>query len=288
MKTRFFIFLACAALAGTSCTKDDTFASVRATQVVASEIIPQIVCQDASPLGLVEIDASCDGSLLTEWTSNVGFITATDAAVTTSVGGSFGGQSCHPDPLSRVGSSSVLYSWNASEYTADCGYLLHQSVFEGGKYFDYVNYGLVETVVNFRMRGAKGTKYIDFEDVDNWSASSNYYLEGEVVGISEVTEGIEKFFETTYKGYANYFSMFGFDPSSTYDAQYVTITLRCAQGDVPVTVSGKKRDSEIATLLSTVNLGTVVEIPAICTDKSAVSSRSLNPIHTWSVMLLIE
>ena len=280
MKKAFELALILIALTiSVSCTKDDTFEGVKSIQIETVQTVPSISCMQAEPTGIVVVDAASDGSLNTTWNSNVEFITGWTDELNHNSPTTFSGGSDI-----RVGTSNIPFSWNAVDYTIDCQYLLSQNVFNAadkGVFYVYSNYGPVQTIANFRLRGSK-TRYMDF-DADKWQSSSNYYLTGSVKSISGITEGTEKFYRD---GFDNYYKMFNYVPEETFTAQYVTITLDTEYGEVNIDVTGKKRDYEIQNLLNSVELGDIIEIPAVCKSKSAVENKELEAIHTWSVLVM--
>ena len=182
----------------------------------------------------------------------------------------------------------VFHSGGNDEYTLDCGYKLIQSIWNKEQtgfadfWTDYTNYGLVETDVNFRVRGAKGERILDFED-SKWSNGNQYYLKGEVLAVSEVSEGVKDF--ETIPIYKPFFEKIGFQQTVTsYTTQACVLTVACGDEVVDLQVYGKKRDNEISRLLENVTVGCTIEFPANVKDKAALSARNLEPVKTCTVL----
>ena len=182
----------------------------------------------------------------------------------------------------------VFHSGGNNDYTFDCGFLLIQSIWNKEQtgfadfWTDYTNYGLVETDVNFRVRGAKGERIIDFDD-KNWSAGNQYYLKGEVLAVSEISEGVKDF--ETLPIYKPLFEKLGFQQTATsYTTQACVLTVVCGDEVVDLQVYGKKRDNEIAKLLQNVTVGSSIEFPASVKDKAALAARNLEPVKTCTVL----
>lgn len=183
----------------------------------------------------------------------------------------------------------VFHSGGNDEYTIDCGFQLIQSMWNREQtgftdfWTDYTNYGLVETDVNFRVRGAKGERIIDFDDEKNWSTGNQYYLKGDVLSISEITEGVKDF--ETLPIYKPFFEKIGFQQTVTsYTTQACVLTVACGDEVVDLQVYGKKRDNEISRLLENVTVGCTIEFPANVKDKNALAARNLEPVKTCTVL----
>lgn len=183
----------------------------------------------------------------------------------------------------------VFHSGGNDDYTIDCGFQLIQSMWNREQtgftdfWTDYTNYGLVETDVNFRVRGAKGERIIDFDDEKNWSAGNQYYLKGDVLSISEITEGVKDF--ETLPIYKPFFEKIGFQQTVTsYTTQACVLTVACGDEVVDLQVYGKKRDNEISRLLENVTVGCTIEFPANVKDKASLSARKLEPVKTCTVL----
>lgn len=183
----------------------------------------------------------------------------------------------------------VFHSGGNDGYTVDCGFQLIQSMWNREQtgftdfWTDYTNYGLVETDVNFRVRGAKGERIIDFDDEKNWSAGNQYYLKGDVLSISEITEGVKDF--ETLPIYKPFFEKIGFQQTVTsYTTQACVLTVACGDEVVDLQVYGKKRDNEISRLLENVTVGCTIEFPANVKDKASLSARNLTPVKTCTVL----
>ena len=183
----------------------------------------------------------------------------------------------------------VFHSGGNDDYTIDCGFQLIQSMWNREQtgftdfWTDYTNYGLVETDVNFRVRGAKGERIIDFDDEKNWSAGNQYYLTGVVAAISEITEGVKDF--ETLPIYKPFFEKIGFQQTVTsYTTQACVLTVVCRDEIIDLQVYGKKRDNDIAKLLENVTVGSTIEFPANVKDKAALAARNLEPVKTCTVL----
>lgn len=183
----------------------------------------------------------------------------------------------------------VFHSGGNDDYTIDCGFQLIQSMWNREQtgftdfWTDYTYYGLVETDVNFRVRGAKGERIIDFDDDKNWSAGNQYYLKGDVLSISEITEGVKDF--ETLPIYKPFFEKIGFQQTVTsYTTQACVLNVACGDEVVDLQVYGKKRDNEISRLLENVTVGSTIEFPANVKDKNALAARNLEPVKTCTVL----
>ncbi len=183
----------------------------------------------------------------------------------------------------------VFHSGGNSGYTVDCGFLLIQSIWNKEQtgfadfWTDYTNYGLVETDVNFRVRGTKGERILDFNDEKNWSAGNQYYLKGDVLSVSEITEGVKDF--ETLPIYKPFFEKIGFQQTVTsYTTQACVLTVACGSEVVGLQVYGKKRDNDIAKLLQNVAVGCTIEFPANVKDKNALAARNLEPVKASTVL----
>lgn len=177
--------------------------------------------------------------------------------------------------------NSYIFSWGRNGgYTVDCGFSFVQSIWEP-VWIEYSSYGYVEKNVNFRVRGALGTQYLNLADPELYKGGIRYYLKGKVVAVSDITTGTEQF--ETVEMYSNYFRDMSYTPEKTYTAEYVTLTINTLEGDVDITVCGMRRDQEIDSLLNYVNIGSVIEVPikldsSISVAKEEIRQRSFHQI----------
>lgn len=169
-------------------------------------------------------------------------------------------------------------------YTVDCAYSMIQSRW-GETWVDYTRYGHLETDVNFRIRGVKGERILDFDDPDNWSAENAYYLKGKVLAISDIAEETKDFetlplFEPTFK-------QLNFHPVLTsYSSQSCVLTVATEKGTVDIQVFGKKRDNELSRLLENIKKDDNIEFPAFVKNKDKLMEKMLEPIKVSAVLKL--
>jgi len=266
--------IATIALAIVSCTKDP----VSPTEVVHSSTTPTIVCQGMEPNNFCEITNSSAGEKNFIWNSNVPCLAGWDES--TSALTSYNAK----DSQAALGALTYTLSWNTNGgYTQDAIFAMIQPATEP-QYFVYDNYGALETIVTYRMRGAKGSNYMNFADSKNWKNTDPYFVKGEVSSISNVSTGSEDFMNCALTVWNGYFKAMGYTPVYSYDAQYVTLTIKTDQGNVDLQVYGKTRDGEIATLLNFVKVGDTVEVPAIAKSKDDVAAKKLQKVHTSRIM----
>ena len=268
----------------TSCDKNETV--IKTSGVKSSDIICDITL-DKTFNNLVAV--SCDAQAVdVTLRTNVPVISYSDKEYVSGHGFQF-----VPEDLTDFEKTGtvpyVFHSGGNDEYTIDCGFLLIQSMWNKEQtgftdfWTDYTNYGLVETDVNFRVRGAKGERIIDFDDEKNWSAGNQYYLKGDVLSISEITEGVKDF--ETLPIYKPFFEKIGFQQTVTsYTTQACVLTVACGDEVVDLQVYGKKRDNEISRLLENVTVGSTIEFPANVKDKNALAARNLEPVKTCTVL----
>lgn len=185
----------------------------------------------------------------------------------------------------------VFHSGGNKEYTVDCGFKLIQSIWNKEQtgyadfWTDYTNYGLIETDINFRIRGEKGERIIDFDDGKNWSPSEHYYLTGVVTDISEVSENTKDF--ETLPIYKSYFDKIGFQQTVTsYMAQSCVLTIVTETDTLKLEVYGKKRDNELPRLLESVNIGHTIEFPVWVKDKDSLKKRKIEPVKVSTVLTI--
>ena len=285
MKNSFF-FAAMTALlvASTSCDKNETdikLSGVR-TSTDACEISLAGTYNNLVPVGS---DAQAVDVIVK---TNVPCISYGDAAYVSGYGFQFLSESV--DNLEKTGAVPyIFHSGGNDDYTIDCGFLLIQNLWNKEQtgytdfWTDYTNYGLVETDVNFRVRGSKGERIIDFDDDSTWSASNHYYLEGVVTAVSEVSENTKDF--ETIPIYKPFFEKIGFQQTVTsYTAQSCVLTVVTEKEVLSLQVYGKKRDNEIAKLLQNVTVGSTIEFPANVKDKKALGARNLSPVKTCTIL----
>lgn len=282
-KAFFFAAMTALLVASTSCDKNETV--IKTSGVKSSDIICDITL-DKTFNNLVAV--SCDAQAVdVTLRTNVPVISYSDAEYVSGHGFQF--VPAKGTDLDMTGTVPyVFHSGGNDEYTLDCGYKLIQSIWNKEQtgyadfWIDYTNYGLVETDVNFRVRGAKGERILDFED-SKWSNGNQYYLKGEVLAVSEVSEGVKDF--ETIPIYKPFFEKIGFQQTVTsYTTQACVLTVACGDEVVDLQVYGKKRDNEISRLLENVTVGNTIEFPANVKDKAALSARKLNPVKTSAVL----
>lgn len=117
---------------------------------------------------------------------------------------------------------------------------------------DYTNYGLIETDVNFRVRGEKGVKAIDFE---------------------------------TLPIYKPFFEKIGFQQTGTsYTAQSCVLTIVTEKDTLSLQVYGKKRDNELTRLLDNVKIGDAIEFPVWVSNKDNLKERKVEPVKVSTVL----
>ncbi len=192
-----------------------------------------------------------------------------------------------PDQTGNV--PYVFHSGGNSNYTVDCGFKLIQTIWNKEQtgyadfWTDYTNYGLIETDVNFRIRGEKGERIIDFDDEKNWSASEQYYLTGVVTDISEVSENTKDF--ETLPIYKPFFDKIGFQQTATsYTAQECILTVVTEKDTLNLQIYGKKRDNELVRLLDNVKIGNAIEFPVWVKDKASLKERKIEPVKVSAVL----
>lgn len=283
-KSFFFAAMAALHIASTSCDKNET--DIKLSEVKTSTDACEISLSGTfNNLVAVKSDAQAvDVNVKT----NVPVISYSDKEYVSGHGFQF-----VPEDLTDFEKTGtvpyVFHSGGNDGYTVDCGFLLIQSMWNREQtgftdfWTDYTNYGLVETDVNFRVRGAKGERIIDFDDEKNWSAGNQYYLTGVVAAISEITEGVKDF--ETLPIYKPFFEKIGFQQTATsYTTQACVLTVVCGDEIVDLQVYGKKRDNDIAKLLQNVAVGSTIEFPANVKDKAPLAARTLEPVKTSTVL----
>ena len=183
----------------------------------------------------------------------------------------------------------VFHSGGNDEYTLDCGFKLIQTMWNKEQtgyadfWTDYTNYGLIETDVNFRVRGSKGERIINFDDDKNWSSGNQYYLTGVVTGLSNVSESTKDF--ETLPIYKPFFEKIGFQQTATsYTAQECILTVVTEKDTLNLQIYGKKRDNELARLLDNVKIGNAIEFPVWVKDKDSLKERKVEPVKVSAVL----
>lgn len=175
----------------------------------------------------------------------------------------------------------------AYDYTFDNCFSLVQDIW-GDVFYDFTNYGLVETLVNFRVRGTKGTRYLDLSlpkyDDKEYSTSNSYFIKGEVKAISNVKTETKDF--GTYKAFELYFKGMNYTPAQNYSAESVDVTIETETGTATITVFGKARDKEIANLQKKMAVGKTVEVPALFKDGKAIADKKFNAVPSCSVLVV--
>ena len=171
------------------------------------------------------------------------------------------------------------------DYTFDNCFALVQGTW-GKIYYDFINYGAIETYANFRVRGSKGTRYVDLsldeKGYKDYKNTDSWFILGTISAISEIKTSSKDF--VTLKLFKEYFQDMGFTPQTHYSAESVDITIKNDTGEATVTVYGKTRDKEIAKLLEEISIGSTIEIPALFKDAKGLAEKNFNPVPSCSVL----
>ena len=184
----------------------------------------------------------------------------------------------------NAASGSLYYSFSSAGnegYTKDNCFVMEQSVWET-KWYEYGNYGLVETYLDFRVRGQLGTRYINPGEPGLYEAGGSYYIKGELAFISERTYGHEPF--ESRVAYENYFKDWGYSPATGYDAEYVTLSISTPGGNARVPVYGKSRDGDIDRLLDYIHPGDIIEVPACFSTAEELLTGTFGKILSCQVL----
>lgn len=157
-------------------------------------------------------------------------------------------------------------------HTCDATFIIAQPL--SGAQTRYTSYGIIETFVNFRIEGTDGAFYLDPSETDKLKpnhlsacASNPYaYIIGEVKGFGQVYE--EK---RTYVLARNWAAQGDYDAG--YLAEVVPVTIESNGVEVTLLVHGKKRDGDMAALLSYIKVGDTIEakVPATAYDREKPS-----------------
>ena len=165
--------------------------------------------------------------------------------------------------------SAVRFGFGSRDgYTSDAVFLLVQPSYRDGQ-TRYVNYGIVETMVNFRIIGSEGTFYLDASEVDK-NADTHLskctvpcrYLLSTVKGFGEIVERNLPYLQ------ASDCSLQG-DRKGGYIAEILPVIVESNGVELTLLVSGKKRDGEIERLLKYISVGDMIEtrLPATAYNK---------------------
>lgn len=283
-KSLLFAAFAAIAIFSASCEKSDPV--IKTSGVKTSDVICDITLDKTfNNLLAVSYDAQALDVIVK---TNVPVISYADAEYASGHGFQFTlAKDASPDQTGNV--PYVFHSGGNSDYTVDCGFKLIQTMWNKEQagyadfWTDYTNYGLIETDVNFRVRGSKGERIIDFDDKKNWSAGSNYYLTGVVTGLSNVSESTKDF--ETLPIYKPFFEKIGFQQTATsYTAQECILTVVTEKDTLNLQIYGKKRDNELARLLDNVKIGNAIEFPVWVKDKASLKERKVEPVKVSAVL----
>lgn len=284
-KSILFAAIAAATLILASCEKSEP--EKKKTTVETSEEIVGISFPD-SKNNLIEISPEAQALDVTVQT-NVPCITYS-VAENESSGHGFQFDHKNPDERKMAGNLNfVFHSGGNDEYTVDCLFYMIQSIWENdysgfvSKWIDYTKYGLVEKDMNFRIRGKKGDRIIDFDDKDTtWSAGKHYLFVGKVTAMSEISEETLNF--ETIGLYEPFFDEIGHIPSSSYVSESCILTVENVSETINVRVRGKQRDNELPELLAGIKIGDTIEFPARAKNIKALKKREIEPVKVSSVL----
>lgn len=292
MKTNLVFAVAAMTLltAVTSCSKETSLPDVKFT---SSETIPQIVVDspnnvyDCTPQNLQPLTyglTSSAGLLPVKLSTNV---TITSCNIGDYYnGGGLGDASAHWGGY--YGAKNTPYELNFecptnTGYTFDSAVVICQSLFVG-EWVDYLKYGPVESYVNFRIRGNKGTSYLSFKDpkVDTKIVQ---YVKGQVVSFGEIENKSKDISCLTL--YKNYFEGYNYTPSvTTYDAEILPINISVDGEVITIKAFGKKRDADVSNLLKYIKSGDTVELPLLNLTEKKVQNKNFDDILTCHVLKL--
>lgn len=248
------VMLVAAFVFAVSCTKSSPESST--LRMESSSVVPCLTISEGTPMNLIEMSGSTFESTFT-FNCNVPFITGGYNDEQNGFGFSVlpvdNGDVCQGTTKIKIGRGAV-------DYTRDVQNTLVESPFTG-IWTNYCGDGPLEIVFTTRVRGSKGTSYIDFSNVSGTAVvdyKKTTYAKGEIVAISDVVEGSEKASVYASKCWQGYFPQLG---DVNFSAEYVTITLSDGEHTIDVNVMGKKRESEISRLLEYVSEGDMIELP---------------------------
>lgn len=286
-KSIFCAALAAALLTATSCEKEET--DYKLSGIISSGAICNITLAGTCNNLLVASYEPLSETVIVK--TNVPCISYSDEDYVSGHGFQFVFEDKNQDPAKTGDVPYAFHSGGNSDYTLDCGFKLIQSIWNKEMtaftefWTDYTNYGIIETDVNFRVRGFKGERIINFDDDKSWNAANWYYLKGRVLSISEIIESTETF--ETLNIYGPLFKKYNYQPSSTTcTTQAVTLTVTSGEETVTVEVYGKKRDNELGKFLEIVDIGTAIEFPVRVKDKNDLKERKIQPVKTCTVLKL--
>jgi len=207
------------------------------------------------------------------------------------------------------GNSEARFYFNTNNgYTYDTALVLGQTVFTNETFVyswdDFKNYGPIEKYVNFRIKGAKGTLYVedyieDLNAIDNGGKGRNgetsetqlnsnpYYIKGTLKSVTPGEDFDSKLI--CLQLYNNYFKDGGYYPSITScKGKAETLIIGSESGDYSISVTGRERDNNLANLSEYVKIGDSVEIAIKSISKKAVDSKNLGETIYCRVLKLTE
>lgn len=259
-----------------SCSKDDY--SSDGLEFISSNTVPSLSIDEGSPVNLIELNGSAD---VYTFNTNVPYITGKFDKPNPNI-------CCRMEGASETAGTNSLTATRMDNvtYTADEPFVLVENPFNG-QWVNYCNDGPLQMVVTVRIRGTKGTKYIDLKDpigtaVQRDDAKFNYdtYAKGTLKAVSGLTSGTEKRANDAQKCWGGHYPQLAND--SYASVEYVTITITDGESDVDIKVWGAKRENEIGRLLEYVREGDMVEVPAT----TLTTKNMLNQVHASAVLKL--
>ena len=258
-------------LSAASCSKDDADDKL---EFVSSTTVPAVSIDEGTPANLVELVGA---EHVFMFSSNVPYITGKFDNANPSLCSSMEG-TCETAGTTSMKVTRMENIFN----TADDQYVLVENPFNG-QWVNYCNDGPLQIVVTVRIRGTKGTEYIDLSNplgtaVQRDKKDYDSYALGTLKSVSTVTSGSEKRAGDAQKCWGGYYPQLGNDSYAA--AEYVTLTITDGEHDVNIKVWGAKRESEITKLLEYVHPGDMVEIPATVLS----TKKELNQVHASAVL----
>lgn len=255
-----------------SCSKDDD--ATDKLEFVSSNIVPELSIDEGTPLNLIELNGPQD---VFTFNSNVPYITGKFDKPYAGYSGSMEGE-CE---VAGTQSITVTRMSNLTN-TVDESFVLVENPFTG-QWINYCNDGPLQIIVTVRIRVDEGTKYIDMANplgtaVQRDKKNYDTYVLGTLKAISNVTAGSEKRAGDAQTCWGGYFPELGSDSNAA--AEYVTLTITDGENDVDIKVWGQKRENEISKLLEYVQVGDMVEVPAITLS----TSKELLKAHVSTVL----
>lgn len=208
-----------------------------------------------------------------------------------------------------IGNNDARFYYNINKgYTFDTALVLGQTIFTNETFVyswdDFKNYGPIEKYVNFRVRGAKGTLYIedyieDLNSIENGGKGRNgessedqlnkntYYIKGTLKSIAQ-----EDTFESKLiclQLYNNYFKDGGYYPAITScKGISENLVIGSESGDYTLTITGRERDNDLQNLHKYIKVGDKVEIPIKAISKAVVDSKDLGQAIYCRILKLTE